>query len=93
MTALSYTNECEVSGLVEGFCAHCTGDQEINEAEGFETVAIFEAQFSGHCAIEYGHKVKRGDLVSKIQHADNPMIPVSGVACKSCTRMLPKATT
>lgn len=50
----------------------------------------FISQFSGWCAVDRFHKVKRGDRVTKVMWADNPTIPVSGVACKSCTKILPK---
>lgn len=50
----------------------------------------FQAQFSGYCAVDYDHRIKRGDRVARIQRADNPMIPVTGVACPMCLRILPK---
>lgn len=50
----------------------------------------FEAQFPSHCAIDYDHKIKRGDRVGRVQRADNPMIPVPGVACKNCVKMYPR---
>lgn len=64
----------------------------MNDEEDFETVGRgFEAQFPGRCAIVYEHKIQRGDLVSRVQRADNPMLPVPGVACKVCTRLIPRA--
>lgn len=58
----------------------------------FEVVGrAFEAKYKGHCTINYDHKIKMGSRVAKIQRKDNPMIPVSGVACSECIRMLSKA--
>jgi hypothetical protein len=51
----------------------------------------WEASFSGHCTIEYAHAVRRGDKVSRVRRADNPMLPVPGVACSLCLKMLPRA--
>lgn len=51
----------------------------------------FETQFPGHCTINRDHKIKRGDRVVRVQRADNPLIPVPGVACKNCTKILPRA--
>lgn len=52
---------------------------------------IFEAQYPGKCAVDWDHKVKRGDRVSRVAWADNPGIPVSGVACKNCVKIMPTA--
>lgn len=51
---------------------------------------IFEAQYPGRCAIDPDHKVKRGDKVARAQRADNPLIPVPGVACKWCVKDYPR---
>lgn len=51
----------------------------------------FESQFSGRCAVDWNHRVKRGDIVAKVQRADNPFLPVAGVACGACTKDLPRA--
>lgn len=60
--------------------------------EDFERVGMtFEAQFRGSCAIDHDHNVKRGDKVCRVQRADNPTIVVTGVACKNCTKVLPRA--
>lgn len=67
-------------------------DSDLNPETDFEIVAVFEAQFHGFCAVDRAHVVKRGDRVSKVQHADNPMVPVAGVACKACTWALPRAS-
>lgn len=93
--------ECDFSGLPKEFCAHCKGDKlgdekapvygNDDESE-FEIIGrVFEAQYSGVCTINYDHRVKRGDRVAKVQRADNPMLPVSGVACAACVKVLPHA--
>ena len=48
----------------------------------------FEAQYPGHCAINRDHTVRRKDRVARVQRADNPMLPVPGVACKACVNTL-----
>ena len=68
-------------------------DQEEpdNDDIDFEIVRTFEAKYNGVCTIEPGHKIRRGDRVAIVQRADNPMIPVKGVACKACVSVLPHA--
>jgi hypothetical protein len=63
-----------------------------NEDHEYEMIGRrFQAQYGGVCTINMDHIVKRQDWVSKVQFADNPMLPVSGVACTSCTRILSHA--
>jgi hypothetical protein len=58
----------------------------------FEVIGrAFEAKYRGHCTLDYDHKIKMGSRVARVQRRDNPMIPVAGVACSECIRMLPKA--
>lgn len=93
--------ECDFSGLPKVFCAHCKGDTLRDEKPTvygnddeteFEIIGrTFEAQYSGVCTINYDHKVRRGDRVARVQRADNPMLPITGVACASCTKILPHA--
>lgn len=91
--------ECDFSGLPHALCSHCTGDTEEKapdygnaDEEEFEVMGrIFEAQFSGHCTIDYDHKIRRGDRVARVQRVANPMLPVAGVACAMCVKVLPKS--
>ena len=91
--------ECDFSGLPRATCSHCTGDVEEkapvygnDDDEEFEVIGkVFEAQYSGHCTIEYAHKIRRGDRVARVQRVSNPMLPVAGVACAMCVKILPKA--
>lgn len=66
-------------------------DLDITPDHDYEILAIFPSQFGGYCTIEPSHRIKKGDRVSKIQRADNPMVPVPGVACSICTLDLPRA--
>lgn len=87
-------DECEFSGLPENTCSHCIGDDDlgnVNEDDYERISKIFPAMFPGQCTIDPDHRIKRGDKVSRVQHADNPMLTVSGVACASCTILLPRA--
>ncbi len=69
-------------------------DPEMDDDEDVEYEVIgraFEAKYKGHCTLNYDHKIKMGARVARVQRQDNPMIPVPGVACSECIRMLPKA--
>lgn len=71
---------------------HETG--EIDDEADIEYELIgrwFHAQFPGHCAVDWEHLIRRGEKVQRVQRADNPMLPVQGVACPSCVKMLPRA--
>lgn len=83
-------DDCDFSGLPQRFCDHCTGDEEPEEKD-FEITAVFDAKFSGRCSIDDDHIIRRGDRVGFIQHADNPMLPIRGVACKACVISYPSA--
>lgn len=63
----------------------------LREDHEYETIARFDAAYPGRCILNEDHKIRRGDKVSRVQMADNPMIPVSGVVCSVCTRTLPRA--
>ena len=52
---------------------------------------LFESQFPGRCAVDWNHRVRKGDVVAHVQRADNPFLPVTGVACGACTKDLPRA--
>lgn len=88
--------ECDFSGLAKAFCAHCKGHTLGDERTGPATYADltdeyertgrrFEAKYSGRCVVDIDHRVKVGDLVSRVQRIANPFIAISGVACKACT--------
>ncbi len=66
-------------------------DQEEPDSDeiDFEVVRVFQAMYNGVCTIEPAHKIRRGDRVAIVQRADNPMLPVKGVACKACVSILP----
>lgn len=68
------------------------GEQPDDEDVEFEILRTFPAQYNGFCTIERAHKIKRGDIVAVVQRADNPMLPVKGVACRSCVSILPHAS-
>lgn len=95
---LSYDKECLFSGLPMATCSHCTGDDDLmgvnadyDYYDDYEVLRTFEAQFHSHCLIDENHRVRRGDRVAMVRRADNPMLPVRGVACASCTKVLPRA--
>jgi hypothetical protein len=51
--------------------------------------ATFPAQFKGRCRVDDTHVYKVGDYVGKLERTDNPFIPVQGVACNRCIRLIP----
>jgi len=60
--------------------------------EDYEVIGrVFEAQYSQSCTIDDEHRIRRGDRVAKVQRADNPMLPVPGVACKVCIKGMPRS--
>lgn len=82
---------CELTELPPAWCAHCQGTPDLEEEDSFEVLGRpFDAQFPGRCTIDYDHNIRRGDLVARVQRADNPMLPVQGVACSACVRILPR---
>lgn len=59
--------------------------------EMYEIVAVFDAQFPSRCRVDYDHKIRVGDRVARLQRSDNPMLPVTGVACSKCYKIIPRA--
>jgi hypothetical protein len=84
---------CDFSLLYRYECAHCTtmDDSDITPDHDYEIVTIFPSQFGGYCTLDDRHRIRKGDRVSKLRRADNPMVSVPGVACQYCTLDLPKA--
>lgn len=86
--------KCVKTGEDMVHCEHCSDPDYFDvpdEGPDYETLGrAFKSQYSGSCTVEYRHHIKRGDLVSRVRRADNPNILVTGVACKTCTLMLPR---
>lgn len=59
--------------------------------DDFEVTETFLALYSGSCAIDNRHDVRRGSRVGRIRAIANPLIPIPGVACSSCVKELPRA--
>ena len=94
LSNLSMDKECLYSGLPMATCSHCRGDDDLansDDEEDYEITATFDAKFNSVCLINEDHRIRRGDKVAFVQHADNPMIPVRGVVCASCVKILPRA--
>lgn len=66
-----------------------SGPQEGEEPEVLITT-VFKSVFVGDCALDPWHKIKRGDLIGKMVHGSNPLIPRRGYACKLCVREYPR---
>jgi hypothetical protein len=49
---------------------------------------VFRSSYPGWCTLDSNHRIRRDDRVSRVQRADNPMLPVTGVACSQCVRDL-----
>lgn len=86
--------KCTITGDPMTSCEHCSDPEYIQlEDEGpeYETIGrAFRTMYKGNCTVDYRHPIKKGDLVSKVRRQDNPIILVTGVACKTCTLMLPR---
>lgn len=66
-------------------------DEDLELDHEYEWTAKFWSQYSGYCTLNPDHRFKKGELVAKIQKADNPFITITGVACKHCLLDIPKA--
>lgn len=98
LSDLSMFELCQTTGIIEAICDHCLGrdDLKVEQVEEepyseYEVTSVFRSQFSGYCRVDPDHTIRRADLVGKLRLSDNPFIPVSGVCCKSCVKMLPRA--
>ena len=60
-----------------------------DEYPDFEAVGpLMDAAFSGRCALDWNHRIRKGDVVTRVQSVENPFLPTPGVACGSCTKVL-----
>jgi hypothetical protein len=64
-------------------------DDDGSFGDDYVIVATFPSQYRGVCRVDETHSYKRGDYVGKLESASNPFIPVTGVACARCVRMVP----
>lgn len=51
----------------------------------------FTTAYRGNCTVDFDHVIKPGEKVARVQRADNPMLPVPGVACHRCIRLMARA--
>lgn len=63
-------------------------EDAYSEDDAYVVVQIFRTSYSARCNLEDSHKIKRDDLVGRLQRTDNPLIPVSGIACKHCIKTM-----
>lgn len=84
---------CDFSLLHRYECSHCTGvdDSDITPDHEYEITSNFPSQFGGYCTLNDSHRIRKGDRVSKLRLADNPLISVPGVACSLCSLDIPRA--
>ena len=66
-------------------------DVRERDSEDYEVTSTFESMYRGTCALDNRHDVKRGTRVGKIRLVSNPLLPVPGVACAQCVKILPRA--
>ncbi len=65
---------------------------DIRKREGeYEVTATFIAARSGTCTLNNSHKVKSNTRVGKVRRIDNPLLPINGVVCPDCLKLLPRA--
>lgn len=84
---------CVVTDVLVDWCVHCREQAGADPMEDYEVVGPrFEAVFPGRCAVDHDHVIKRGDRIARVQKAANPMLPVPGVACTMCVKVLRRAT-
>lgn len=63
----------------------------MTDETNYEVLRLFATSYRGRCTLDFDHLFKPGDLVARLQRADNPMLPVPGVACSRCWKLLPRA--
>lgn len=51
----------------------------------------FVTAYRQTCNVDQDHAIKPGEKVAVLQRVDNPMLPVSGVACHRCIRLMARA--
>jgi len=66
-------------------------DSDIIPDHDYEIVSNFPSQFTGYCNIEERHRIRKGERVSKLRRADNPLVIIPGVACSLCSMDFPRA--
>lgn len=49
---------------------------------------LFQAKYRSSCYFDFTHTIKVGDPISRINRLHLPLVPVPGVACKNCTKLL-----
>lgn len=59
--------------------------------EPYVITEVFKARFNADCALDDWHRIKIGDLIGRVAHADNPFVPIRGYACRLCVKTYPKA--
>lgn len=92
------SEECEFSGLAKYECSHCRGDllgdeksPTLAQPNYGLTGRPFPAQYSGVCAVDPDHRIRKGQDIQRIVRTDNPFMGVKGFACKLCILELPNA--
>lgn len=66
-------------------------DVRERDAEEYEVVVTFDALYNSTCTMDNRHDVKKGTRVGRVRLVSNPLLPVPGVACASCTKGMPRA--
>lgn len=66
-------------------------DDDLMPDHEFEITSNFPSQFAGYCTLNDTHRIRKGERVSKLRRADNPLISVPGVACSICSLDIPRA--
>lgn len=60
------------------------------DKENLEVYMTCQAQYSGVCILNEGHKFKRNKIIGKVRNATNPMVLYSGWVCHRCVAELPR---
>ena len=64
---------------------------DVRERDGdYEVTATFESMYNGTCNLDNRHAVRRGTRVGYIREIANPLVPIRGVACAQCVKILPR---
>lgn len=81
----------EIPFTMYGFLMGKVVEWETGEDSEFEILSTFRTLYPGWCNVDPEHRIRRDQLVGKLQRASNPLVPVTGMCCKACMKGLPKA--
>jgi hypothetical protein len=66
-------------------------DLRQRDLDEYEVTQTFLAVYIGQCTMDNQHPIRRNTRVGRVRMISNPLIPIPGVACADCVRLMPRA--